>query len=84
MLIEAAKYTFYHMSCAHPGARKIKVWMKANVETYLRTCGIAKQLTKEIISVAANAFSLKVDYLEKEGIGTFHFPAAWLGGLSVK
>ena len=31
-----------------------------------------------------NAYGLPVDYFEKEKIGTFRFPAAWLGDLSVK
>jgi hypothetical protein len=52
----------------------------------LRTCGIAKNIAEEIIDAAAedHAEGLSVDYSDKEGIGTFCFPAPWLGELSAK
>jgi hypothetical protein len=86
LLIRATKYTFYHMSKVFtgPGSRKIKTWTQGNALTYLRTCGIAAGLGKEIINAGHNAYGLPVDYFEKENIGTFRFPAAWLGDLSVK
>ena len=84
LMIDAVKYTYYHVSAQK--TKSTKLWTKGKAETYLRTCGIAKNIAEEILDAAAkdHAEGLSVDYSDKEGIGSFRFPAPWLGELSAK
>ena len=82
-MVQSAKYAFYHCS----QSRKDYCWSKYACRGYLRTCGISEKHADEIFLAAAEAKNLdpsEISYDSNESIGSFKFPAAWTGSLSLK
>lgn len=81
LMICATKYTFYHFS--RPKGPE-KNWSKLTAMGYLNACGMSEKIATEVLAAAEESRDvLGIDYNDKEGVGSFRFPAPWLGDLSI-
>lgn len=79
-LIGATRFTFYH-ACAKGKKR----WGLGACRAYLRTCGVGSNHQELLLEATKQAIEddLPIDYNDPEGIGSFRFPASWIGDLSL-
>ena len=83
LMIRACRFAFYN--CSRPKAKGVKNWNQANCFEYGRTCGISSKIMRALNDAAkeARTNNAGVNYNDQESIGSFKFPWAWLGDISV-
>lgn len=82
LMKQATRYAFYHASRSNKG----NFWTKKATEEYLKTCGIGAKHQAEIYHAAeaARGQDENISYDDEDGIGSFPFPAAWNGELTLR
>ena len=78
---QAARFAFYHSK-----SPRNKGWTKQHCRAYLRACGINTKQQDLIYEAAARAHAgeEEVDYNSPTGIGSYQFPAAWVGDMPLR
>ena len=81
LMISACRFAFYNSS--RPTSRSR--WNKKTCLEYGRACGIGKKIMELVYKAAEAARSEdgEVSYSDKESIGAFQIPAAWIGDISL-
>ena len=80
-LCQATKYAYSQSSIPGRG----KAWNKETCCEYLRTCAINVAMRTQIYDAAvADRKNDTVDYNNKNGVGGFSFPSAWIGKQRLK
>ncbi len=77
----AARYAFYNAS----RRKQEGCWNQKQTFDFLRTCGVCRKSQKEIYKAAIKARrdGEDVDYTSETHIGSFEFPAPWIGILEL-
>ena len=77
---QAVRFAYFHSKSRRGG------WTKANCQAYLRTCGINTRQQELLYSaaVAAHDDNEEVDYNDPFGVGSYKFPAAWVGDMPLE
>jgi hypothetical protein len=79
-LKQCVRYAFFHAkSTIYTG------WTKKMSSSYLRSCGINQVQQKLILEAASHALvnQTVIDWNSGTGVGTYLFPAAWIGDLPI-